>query len=269
MRFKDVCGGKLRVYENGAVFRLIGESECTPTISNTAGYASVSLSGVNHLVHRLVAEAFIPNPGNKPQVNHKDGNRRNNCVSNLEWVTAKENVDHAFSIGLIPRRSLKSYLEKTSHGQGSITQRIMWLCAERGVSIHALEKEIGMGNGIIAQWNYRVPRVSSLQKVAEYFGVNLDYLLSGDESKIRHRVEVGYAETWARSLIVETYCAGFRIKDVAAEAKLHPKYVSQVLHGKAVSPNVETKLKDALARLKAAAKQNDRREEPEDGGTDA
>lgn len=63
-------------------------------------------------VHRLVAKAFISNPFNKEAVNHKDGNRSNNNVNNLEWVTAKENVIHSYKYGnrkickQVPRNTL-------------------------------------------------------------------------------------------------------------------------------------------------------------------
>jgi len=72
--------------------------------SHHTGYKTVMLckEGVqkNKSVHTLVAYAFIPNPQNKPYVNHIDGDKANNCVSNLEWVTAKENTGHAIKNNL-------------------------------------------------------------------------------------------------------------------------------------------------------------------------
>lgn len=67
---------------------------------NIWGYENVDLykNGVGKMItiHRLVAIAFIPNPDNNPQVNHKDGVKTNNNVNNLEWVTRSENQLHAF-----------------------------------------------------------------------------------------------------------------------------------------------------------------------------
>ena len=97
------------VSNTGRVRRNGSEKDCST--KDRHGYLSVDLykdgERMTRGIHRLVAEAFIPNPYDKPEVNHKDGNKHNNCVSNLEWVTKKENCRHAWNMGLVkPSRSM-------------------------------------------------------------------------------------------------------------------------------------------------------------------
>lgn len=90
--YEDYC-----VLSNGQVWSLKHSKFLKPN-TNHGGYQSVELfkngKGKRLLIHRLVAQAFIPNPQNYPQVNHIDECKANNDVSNLEWCTAKYNMNY-------------------------------------------------------------------------------------------------------------------------------------------------------------------------------
>lgn len=85
----------------GNVFSIKKHKNIKPETSNN-GYLRIGLHKAGKVymksIHRLVAETFIPNPENKPQINHKNGNKIDNCIENLEWVTPSENVSHRFSV---------------------------------------------------------------------------------------------------------------------------------------------------------------------------
>ena len=89
-------------YKNGAIRSLKGK--ILKTTTGTPGYYITDIhkkGNVNRVsIHRLIGIAFIPNPHAKPCINHKDGNKINNHVDNLEWVTYRENLTHAYSMGL-------------------------------------------------------------------------------------------------------------------------------------------------------------------------
>lgn len=103
--WKDIKGyeGLYKISNTGNVFSCIKNRIMTPALCGK-GYKKVMLCKdmiyKNKMIHRLVAETFIPNPENKRTVNHKDGNKQNNDVSNLEWNTYSENLKHAYKHGL-------------------------------------------------------------------------------------------------------------------------------------------------------------------------
>lgn len=113
--WKDIEGyeGLYQVSNLGRVKRIMFINNKTIKPSNKvlscnkkdkSGYVCVTLwkDGTRKYdrMHRIVAKTFIPNIDNKPVINHKDGNKANNCVENLEWVTYKENTHHALKTGL-------------------------------------------------------------------------------------------------------------------------------------------------------------------------
>ena len=103
------CNGEYQVSNLGRVKSLKqGKERILNNCLSTTGYLVVGIhkkgKRKNWPIHKLVALSFLPNADKKPQINHKDGNKTNNNINNLEWVTAKENAQHAWDMGLLANR---------------------------------------------------------------------------------------------------------------------------------------------------------------------
>ena len=127
------------------------------TTCNYKGYKKTNISVDGKLytvyIHRLVAELFVLNPDNLPQVNHKDGNKLNNRVDNLEWVTAQQNIIHAHTTGLNKHKGrTRKVSQYTLDGQ--------YICTFNGVR-EAARKVYGCDNANVLIWKCANNKLSS------------------------------------------------------------------------------------------------------------
>jgi len=137
--------GKIRRVGATSVLKLYAKNEMYFYLCTTLSGKRVTL-----LAHRMVAETFLKNQNNLPCVNHKDGNKQNNCVNNLEWVSYSENTKHSYDTGLLKKRFGEDHhLSKlTTEQVREIKNRYISRCRKNGT--RALGREFGVKHQTIS-----------------------------------------------------------------------------------------------------------------------
>ena len=147
------------ITRQGEVINLANNTALTP-IKNPNGYLKVGLAdgkgGHTQLsIHALVARHFLPNPYDHKQVNHIDGNKENNHMSNLEWVSASQNIQHALETGLRPgymsADDKEMYLKRVLAGEQ--VKDIAAAINRRPETLHKMLRDTASRTGVRDQWN--------------------------------------------------------------------------------------------------------------------
>lgn len=120
------------------------------------GYFRIPFRGRMYYGHRMVAKAWVPNPKELLEINHKDGNKLNNSPKNLEWTTRKENIQHSIKLGLKPVGNRAWNARLSTQAVMEIRQR-----RKQGEKCTKLAKEYGVAHATISRISRKLSRKTS------------------------------------------------------------------------------------------------------------
>ena len=143
---------KFIVYNTGEIYNINGKKKNYYLDKDGYPYIQCKVKGIrkNHKIHRLVAKLFIPNPDNKPEVNHDDGNKLNFHVNNLGWSTKSENIQHAIRLKLLTNCTLKGENHNTSKITFKEVLEIRKRYSSRDISMRTLAYDFNCSVGSIS-----------------------------------------------------------------------------------------------------------------------
>jgi hypothetical protein len=142
------------ISKSGKILSLLTDQYVNTSVDSN-GYLKVTLwsdgNRCTKRVHILVAEQFLPNPDNLPVVNHRDGNKQNPNVSNLEWCTYSENTQHAHDTGLIKKTSDKVVVR----GDGRVYRSLTDAAKDNNITKSAISKVINGSRKTAGGWTWK------------------------------------------------------------------------------------------------------------------
>ena len=195
VEWKDIyINGELTKYQvsNTGLVKNALKNNLISSIKNNRGYLGVVLTHngkhYGRVVHKLLAWTFIPNPENKPTVNHIDGNKLNNHMSNLEWATHSENRQHAWDTGLI-QKGPRENPETSKIYSPELIHRVCKLL-EEGMGDSEISKILGISKGFAQDikcgriWThyskqYNIPKPTDLKRPDNLHSKVIDLMKSG------------------------------------------------------------------------------------------
>ena len=209
-RFKDT---DYQVSNLGNVFSVYNGKQLKPFMNDRYLVVDLFAYTVRQriAVHRMVAIAFIENPDNKEYVNHIDGNKLNNCVDNLEWVTASENSIHAVATGLSPIGGAKTLAKLTEKDVLEIQAAF-----EAGEKDFVLAEKYGVTSGVISSIRLGKTWKHVSGKVFAPSGPNPVKKLSGEDIPV----------------IRQMFLDGFNDADIGRKFNVARGTINQIRQGK-------------------------------------